>query len=116
VVSTVVKSKAGRPKHDPVIAEREALIRIAVLASNILATLRQPGRGRYDSERHLGRWLTSDGYSWTTADLSPALALLEASLRLIRASTASQRPLHGLDGLPVMLSCEPQRTSPTRHG
>jgi hypothetical protein len=72
VVSTVVKSKAGRPKQDPVIAEREALIRIAVRGSNILATLRQPGRGRHDSERHLGRWLTSDGPSWTTADLSPA--------------------------------------------
>jgi hypothetical protein len=72
VVSTVDRSKAGRPKQDPVIAEREALIRIAVLGSNILATLRQPGRGRYDSERHLGRWLTSDGHSWTTADLSPA--------------------------------------------
>jgi hypothetical protein len=34
-------------------------------------TLRQPGRGKYDSERQLARWLASDGHSDTTADPEP---------------------------------------------
>jgi hypothetical protein len=80
----------SRPKTDPVEAERSALIRIAELAGNIMNALRQPGRGKYDSERHLSRWLVADGHEWTTADLSPALALLEATGRLMRPATASQ--------------------------
>jgi hypothetical protein len=94
VVSTVVKSKAGRPKQDPVIAEREALIRIAVRGSNILATLCQPGRGRYDSERQLGRWLTSDatpGPRLSQPGAWPFLRLPSALYGLLRLLRA---PLH----------------------
>jgi hypothetical protein len=71
----------SRPKTDPVTAEREALTRIAELASNVMVSLRQPGRRRYDSERRLGR---DDGLTYTTKDLSPALGLLEATGRLVR--------------------------------
>lgn len=103
------------------LTEQGSLMRRQVSFQNLnclfVRTLRQPGRGRYDSERHLGRWLTSDGHSWTTADLSPArwlfLRLPSAFYGLLRLLRAL---LHGLVGLPVMLSCGPQRTSPTRHG
>ena len=73
MVSTVVRSKAGRPKQDPVIAEREALHRIARLASEVMIALRQPGRGKFSSERSLSRWLTSDGVQYTTGDLADSL-------------------------------------------
>jgi hypothetical protein len=68
----------GRPRAPLDVAEAQALARIASLAGQTIILLRQPGRGVYDSERQLARWLTDDGVTYTTADLSPALTLLEA--------------------------------------
>jgi hypothetical protein len=85
----------ARPKTDPVLAEREALIRIAELAASIASTLRQPDRGRYNSERQLRSWLTDDGVQLTVADIAPSLALLEATQRLIRPEVGRGTPRPG---------------------
>jgi hypothetical protein len=74
----------ARPRTDPVVAERDALVRIAELAASIGNTLRQPGRGRYSSERTLRQWLSEDEVQYTVADIGPALTLLEVTGRLIR--------------------------------
>ena len=55
-------------------AHRWGADRMASLASNVLTSLRRPGRGRYDSERLLRSWLNEDGVQFTTSDLGPALA------------------------------------------
>jgi hypothetical protein len=69
-----------RPKNPRDVAESIALTRIASLAAQILITLRTPGRsGGYDSERILRGWLAEDGYQFSSNDLAPALALLEAA-------------------------------------
>jgi hypothetical protein len=49
-----------------------------------MSSLRTPGRGRYDSELQLREWLSEDGVSYTTADLGPALDLLDSTKRLKR--------------------------------
>lgn len=74
----------NRPKATPEVAEAQALARIAELAASIANTLRQPDRGRYNSERQLRSWLTTAEVQFTVADIAPALALLEATGRLIR--------------------------------
>jgi hypothetical protein len=76
-VSTETKVP-GRPKTPLDESDRLALARIASLAAAIMSSLRTPGRGRYDSERQLGEWLSEDGVSYTSADLGPALDLLES--------------------------------------
>jgi hypothetical protein len=70
--------------HTLEVAEAQALARIASLAASILVCLRRPGRGRYDSERQLRQWLSSDNVSYTTSDLAHALTLLEATKRIGR--------------------------------
>jgi hypothetical protein len=85
----------ARPKADPVVAESHALARIAELAASIANTLRQPGRSRYSSERHLREWLTDDGIQFTVADIAPALGLLEATGRLIRRNVERGLPRSG---------------------
>jgi hypothetical protein len=82
-VSTETKVP-GRPKTPLDESDRLALARIASLAAAIMSSLRTPGRGRYDSERQLGEWLSEDGVSYTSADLGPALDLLESTKRLKR--------------------------------
>jgi hypothetical protein len=52
------------------------------LSARVMASLRQPGRGRYTSERS---WLAEDNATYTTADIGSALALLEATKRIMRA-------------------------------
>ena len=76
----------GRPRTPLDVAEAQALARIASLAAQILSTLRQPGRGVYDSERQLRSWLSDDGVTHTAADIVPALALLEACGHIGRSS------------------------------
>jgi hypothetical protein len=66
------------------VADHESLIRIATLAARVMGTLRTPGRGKWDSKRTLRKFLADDGVPLTTADLSPALALLEATKRISR--------------------------------
>jgi hypothetical protein len=82
-VSTETKAP-GRPKTPLDELDRLALASIASLAAAIMSTLRTPGRGRYDSELQLREWLSEDGVSYTTADLGPALDLLDCTKRLKR--------------------------------
>jgi hypothetical protein len=82
-VSTEIKA-SGRPKTPLDESDRLALARIASLAAAIMSSLRTPGRGRYDSERQVREWLSEDGVSYSTADLEPALDLLESTKRLNR--------------------------------
>jgi hypothetical protein len=83
-VSATATKAPGRSKADPHIAEAQALQRIATLAVNVLRTLRQSGRYRYDSERVLRKRLSDDGIAYTISDLGSALTLLEAAGRLVR--------------------------------
>jgi hypothetical protein len=55
-----VKATVGRPKTLLDIADKTALFRVATLAAQIMACLRCPGRGVFDSERQLKRWLNED--------------------------------------------------------
>ena len=73
-----------RSKTSLDLADAQALSRIAALANSVMCTLRTPARGHYTSENHLRKWLREDGITFTTADLSPALTLLEATGRIIR--------------------------------
>jgi hypothetical protein len=76
-VTATTKRAPGRPKTPLDVAEREALIRVAVLAANIMETLRLPEyRGRYSSEAELKRWVADRGHRFTSSDFSPALWLL----------------------------------------
>jgi hypothetical protein len=50
-----VKATVGRPKTPLDIADKTALLRVATLAAQIMACLRCPGRGVFDSERQLKR-------------------------------------------------------------
>ena len=68
------------------LAESQALARIASLAAQVMVSLHSPGRGVYDSERVLRSWLTEDGCEFSNVDLSPALAMLEASGRIGRSA------------------------------
>jgi hypothetical protein len=71
-----------RPKTPRDVAEREALIRVASLAAQILITLRARGRGLYESERQLRQWLADDGIAHSAGDIRPALDLLESTGRI----------------------------------
>jgi hypothetical protein len=82
-VSTQTKTP-GRPRTPLDESDRLALAGIASLAASIMSSLRTPGRGRYDSELQLREWLSEDGVSYTTADLGPALDLLDSTNRLER--------------------------------
>jgi hypothetical protein len=70
-MNTAIKAPPGRPKAPPDQADRAALLRIAELAASIANTLRQPDRGRYDSERQLKQWLISDGVQFTVREMKP---------------------------------------------
>jgi hypothetical protein len=67
----------GRPRTPKDIADRQALVRIANLAADMLITLRT--RGVYESERELKQFLAEDGASFSTNDVKPALDLLEST-------------------------------------
>jgi hypothetical protein len=84
-----------RPKSPLDIADVRELARIAALASSVLVSLRQPGRSIYDSERTLRQWLSDDGIQSTTADLSPALVLLEATSKIGRGPEKGNSPRAG---------------------
>lgn len=84
-----------RPRTDPVVAEREALKRVAELASHVMVSLRRPGRGKWDSEHQLRSWLTADGVTFTVADIAPALTLLEATKRIVRGEVKPKAPRPG---------------------
>jgi hypothetical protein len=60
-----------------------------------MCTLRTPARGHYTSENQLWKWLSEDGITFTTADLSPALAPLEATKRIVRPEVKSNTPRPG---------------------
>jgi hypothetical protein len=81
-----------RPRNPLELAESQALSRIASLAASIMVSMRRPGRGVADSERHLRGWLQADGVEFGNDDLSPALALLQASKRVGRASAKKNLP------------------------
>jgi hypothetical protein len=85
----------SRPKAPLDLANAQALSRIASLASCVLVSLREPGRHRYESERQLASFLSDDGIAFTTADLSPALTLLEITGRLIRPVVKQNAPRPG---------------------
>lgn len=93
--TTAVKPKVGRPKSPLDLADSRELTRIAALASNVLISLRKPGRGMYESERELRRFLDEDGIAHSASDLSPALALLEACGKIGRATAKSNTPRPG---------------------
>jgi hypothetical protein len=97
LVTTTTKAKAsvGRPKTPKDVAERTELVRIANLAGSILISLRQSGRGMYDSERVLKQWLTEDGVQFTTADIAHSLALLESTGKIERATVKPNAPRAG---------------------
>ena len=76
----------GRSRTPRDLADHQTLARIALLASHIMITLRQPGRGVFDSERQLRVWLSDDGYEFSNSDVSPALVLLEATGRIGRST------------------------------
>ncbi len=63
-----------------------------------MSSLRTPGRGHYDSEWQLGEWLREDGVSYTTAELGPALDLLESTKRLAAPCSTAQRITSRLAG------------------
>jgi hypothetical protein len=88
-VTTATKPKApvGRPKSPQDVADRTELVRIATLAAGMLTSLRQPGRGVYDSERVLRSWLQDDGVSHSTSDIAHALSLLESTGKIGRSAS-----------------------------
>lgn len=77
------------------LADAQALGRVASLASSVMCTLRTPARGHYTSENQLRKWLSEDGIAYTSQDLSPALALLEATKRIVRPEVKSNNPRPG---------------------
>jgi hypothetical protein len=93
--TTKAKASVGRPKTAKDIAERTELVRIANLAGSILISLRQSGRGMYDSERQLKQWLTEDGVQFTTGDIAHALVLLESKGYIQRATVKPNTPRPG---------------------
>jgi hypothetical protein len=83
----------ARPKSPLEVAESAALVRVANLASQVMVTLRKPGRTRYESERTLRGWLADDGVTYSASDVVYALGLLELTGRIHRgpAKTKSSR-------------------------
>lgn len=69
----------SRTKTPKDLATQQALTRIALLAAQILITLRQQSRGVSESEGVLRGWLQDDGVQFANSDLAPALAMLEAA-------------------------------------
>ena len=107
MTATVAKAPVGRPKNPRDLAERTELIRVASLAASVLVSLRQSGCGEYSSERMLRQFLSDDNVSFTSADLAPALGLLEGVGKIGRGLdkgnnsprsgwlvSDSQRPVH----------------------
>jgi hypothetical protein len=95
VSTAVVKAKPGRPRSPRDVAERTELVRVASLAHQVLVSMRRQGRGMYDSELDLRSWLAEDGTAFTSGDLSPALALLEACGKIGRSAAKSNSPRAG---------------------
>jgi hypothetical protein len=90
-----------RPPTPLEMSEQQALVRIAMLASDVLRVLRLPERGRYSSERELRQWLVESGVAYTASDLAPAVGLLELTGRVERgpfskatSSRAGWLPVH----------------------
>jgi hypothetical protein len=105
----------ARPKTPLDVQDRESLLRIASLASNVLSTLRYPGRGRYSSENSLAGALAEDGVTFSRADLSPALGLLQLTQKIQRpeAKQNSARPGWLSKGADVWAEMD---TAPTSEG
>jgi hypothetical protein len=87
--------KVGRPKTPRDIADQQALARIASLAYQILQCLRQPDHAMYESERTLRQWLSDSGAQFTTADISPALGLLQSTGLIGRGPENKNSPRSG---------------------
>jgi hypothetical protein len=85
--STPVTRAPGRPRTPVDVAEAQALHRVADLASAVMNVLRQPRRGRYNSELELREWLRDSNIAFTSKDLPAALALLASTGRLHRVET-----------------------------
>jgi hypothetical protein len=85
-----------RPKTPLDLAESKALVRIASLASHIMVALRQQDR--------------ANSVSFTIADLSPALAMLEATGRIRRAPASGSSPRPGWLPTAVRYSSETEGT------
>jgi hypothetical protein len=84
------------PRKTPLeVAEKQRLVRIANLAASVMVSLRQPDRSSYDSERELRGLLEADGVQFTTADLAPALALVDALGWLQRPAVGPSMPRPG---------------------
>ncbi len=93
---TVTETRGpGRPPLGLEQSESQQLHRIADLSIAILRSLRAVGRGRFDSERRLRAWLTSDGVPFSQNELAPALALLEANGQLTRGRVGLGQPRPG---------------------
>jgi hypothetical protein len=75
--------------------DHQELIRVANLANGVLVTLRQPARGRCESERAVASLISYDGVAYTAADLGPALGLLEAVRKLERPPVKQNVPRPG---------------------
>ena len=95
MTATVAKASVGRPKNPRDLAERTELIRVASLAASVLVSLRQSGRGEYSSERMLRQFLSDDNVSFTSADLAPALGLLEGVGKIGRGLDKGNNSRHG---------------------
>jgi hypothetical protein len=84
-----------RPRTPLDVADAAALARIASLAAAILVSLRQPGRGVYESERQLRGWLNGDGIVYSSSDFGPASMLLDATKRIQRPAVTKNTPRRG---------------------
>jgi hypothetical protein len=93
-----------RPPTPLEMSEQQALVRIAMLASDVLRVLRLPERGRYSSERELRQWLVESGVAYTTSDLAPAVGLLELTGRIERGRF-SKATSSRAGWLPVHVAC-----------
>ena len=92
---TDTKPKAGRPKSPLDVADARELARIAALAASVIVCLRKSGRGTFESERELRRWLSDDEVQFSASDLAPALALLEVTGKIGRHAAKPNMPRAG---------------------
>ena len=68
--------------------DHQELIRVANLANSVLVALRQPARGRYESERALASFLSAAGHG------SPVMGIFQPSPQLEHASSYLSRQIH----------------------
>jgi hypothetical protein len=77
------------------VQDHDSLVRIAKLAARMMSSLRQPGRGKYISERQLRSWVGKSRFTHTTSDVAPALMLLEYTGRIQRPEVKPNTPRPG---------------------